>query len=115
MSAEISSLLNNQSGLYGLSGLSNDMRALLEHSDAGNERARLAIDVFCYRVKKYIGAYYAALNGADAVIFAGGIGENAPSIRAALETSCGAWPSLPVPLHVQSTYECPPESMTLHP
>jgi acetate kinase len=79
---EVSSLLNKHSGLYGLSGISNDMRTLIEHRDKGNERAGLAIDVFCYRVKKYIGAYLATLNGADAVLLTGGIGENAPSIRA---------------------------------
>ncbi len=81
-SHEISSLLNKHSGLYGLSGLTNDMRTLIEQAGEGNDRARLAIDVFCYRVKRYLGGYYAALNGADAVIFTGGIGENAPSIRA---------------------------------
>ena len=79
---EVSSLLNKHSGLYGLSGISNDMRTLIEQAGKGNERARLAIDVFCYRVKKYIGAYLAILNGADAVLFTGGIGENAPAIRA---------------------------------
>jgi acetate kinase len=79
---EVSSLLNKHSGLYGLSGISNDMRKLLEHAGQGNDRARLAIDVFCYRVKKYIGAYLATLNGADAVLFTGGIGENAPAVRA---------------------------------
>lgn len=79
---EISSLLNKHSGLYGLSGISNDMRTLIEQAGKGHERARLAIDVFCYRVKKYIGAYLATLNGADAVLFTGGIGENAPTIRA---------------------------------
>jgi acetate kinase len=79
---EVSSLLNKHSGLYGLSGISNDMRTLIEQSGQGNDRARLAIRVFCYRAKKYIGAYLATLNGADAVLFTGGIGENAPSIRA---------------------------------
>jgi acetate kinase len=79
---EVSSLLNKHSGLYGLSGISNDMRKLIEQSEKGNDRARAAIDVFCYRVKKYIGAYLATLNGADAVLFTGGIGENAPSVRA---------------------------------
>jgi len=74
-------LLNKGSGLYGISGISNDMRTLLEHAARGDERARLAIEVFCYRIRKYIGAYYAVLNGADAVIFTGGIGENAPEIR----------------------------------
>jgi acetate kinase len=62
--------------------VSNDMRALLEAEEKGHERARLAIDVFCYRLKKYIGAYVAALGGIDALAFAGGIGENAPAVRA---------------------------------
>jgi len=75
-------LLNKDSGLYGLSGISNDMRTLLDLEAQGDERARLAIEVFCYRIRKYIVAYYAVLNGADAVIFTGGIGENAPAIRA---------------------------------
>ncbi len=75
-------LLNSQAGLAGLSGISGDMRDLLEKERQGNGQAQLAIDVFCYRVKKYIGAYLAAMNGADALIFAGGIGENAPAIRA---------------------------------
>jgi acetate kinase len=76
------SLLNKGSGLYGISGISNDMRTLLEHARRGNERACLALDVFCYRIRKYIGAYYAVLDGADAIIFTGGIGENAAAIRA---------------------------------
>ena len=79
---EINSMLNKHSGLYGVSGLSNDMRTLLKHREQGNERAATAIDVFCYRVKKYFGAYLAALNGADAIVFTGGIGENAPAVRA---------------------------------
>jgi acetate kinase len=80
---EIEALLLKQSGLLGISGLTNDMRELLaearEHDD---RRARLAIDIFCYRARKYVGSYLAALGGADAVVFAGGIGENAPEIRA---------------------------------
>lgn len=80
--AEVVGLLNRQSGLLGLSGLTNDMRDLLaeieEHDD---RRAKLAVEVFCYRVRKYLGAYLAALGGADAVVFAGGIGENAPEVR----------------------------------
>jgi acetate kinase len=76
------SLLNKQSGLYGLSGLTSDMRTLLAESDNGNERARLAVDVFCYRIKHYIGRYLAVLGGADAVVFTGGIGENSPQVRA---------------------------------
>jgi acetate kinase len=80
--AEVNSLLNKHSGLLGISGLSNDMRTLLEAEASGNARARLAVDVFCYRLRKYIGAYLAVLGGADAVAFAGGIGENAAAIRA---------------------------------
>jgi acetate kinase len=80
---EVETLLNKQSGLLGISGLTNDMRALqselTEHDD---RRARLAIEIFCYRAKKYIGAYLAAMGGADAVIFTGGIGENSPVVRA---------------------------------
>jgi acetate kinase len=83
-------MLNQQSGLFGLSGLTNDMRTLLEQSDRGHDGARLAIDVFCYRAKKYIGAYLAALNGCDAVIFTGGVGENAPAVRARICESLDA-------------------------
>lgn len=80
--AEIEGMLNKQSGLLGISGLTNDMRELLEESrEHEDRRAILAVDIFCYRVTKYIGAYLAALNGADALVFAGGIGENAPSVR----------------------------------
>jgi len=71
-------MLNKSSGLLGLSGISEDMRALL--ADAG-EGARLAVEIYCHRVKKYIGAYMAVLGGADAVSFSGGVGENAPRVR----------------------------------
>lgn len=81
-SAEVNALANKHSGLLGISGLSHDMRTLLEAADQGNERARLAIDVFCYRLRKYVAAYVGALGGVDAVAFAGGIGENAAAIRA---------------------------------
>ena len=81
--AEVDTLLNKQSGLLGVSGLTHDMRDLLaEEREHGDRRARLAIEIFCYRVRKYIGAYLAAMGGADAVVFAGGIGENSPEIRA---------------------------------
>ncbi len=80
---EVDRLLNTQSGLLGISGLTNDMRELQaelkEHED---RRVRLAIEIFCYRAKKYIGEYLAAMGGADAVVFTGGIGENSPDIRA---------------------------------
>ena len=76
-------LLNKQSGLLGISGLTNDMRELLaEASEHDDRRARLAVEIFCYRVRKYIGAYLAALDGADAIVLTGGIGENSPAVRA---------------------------------
>jgi acetate kinase len=80
---EVESLLNKQSGLLGISGLTHDMRDLLDEARENQDRrALLAIQIFCYRVRKYIGAYLAALNGTDAVVFAGGIGENSAEIRA---------------------------------
>jgi len=80
---EVEALLNTQSGLLGISGLTNDMRVLLEElKDHDDRRARLAIEVFCYRARKYIGAFLACMGGADAVVFTGGIGENSPVIRA---------------------------------
>jgi acetate kinase len=83
---ELESLLNHKSGLAGLSGVSNDMRELTAAASGGNARAALAIDVFCYRIRRYIGALYAVLNGADAVVFTGGIGENRDEVRM---KSCG--------------------------
>lgn len=83
-------LLNSQAGLAGLSGISGDMRDLLEKERQGNASAQLAIEVFCYRVRKYIGAYLAAMNGADAIVFAGGIGENSPVVRARICESLDA-------------------------
>jgi len=79
--AEIVGWLNRRSGLLGVSGTSRDMRELLAARDRGNGRAALAVEVFCYRVKKQVGAYLAVLGGADALIFAGGIGEHAPEVR----------------------------------
>jgi acetate kinase len=79
--AEASALMNKHSGLLGISGVSHDMRTLLDAEAKGNERAKLAIDLFCYRLRKYIAAYVGALGGADALVFAGGIGENAPAVR----------------------------------
>ncbi len=87
---EMNALLNKHSGLLGVSGVSNDMRVLLEAEKGGHERARLAIEVFCYRLKKYIAGYVGALGGIDALAFAGGIGENAASIRARAITGLDA-------------------------
>ena len=80
--SELDTLLNKQSGLLGISGLTNDMRDLLEEEHAHQDRrARLAIEIFSIRVRKYLGAYLARMNGADAVIFTGGIGENSAELR----------------------------------
>ena len=78
---EMNALLNKHSGLLGVSGVSNDMRTLIEAEAGGDERAKLAVDVFCYRLKKYVAAYVGALGGVDGLAFAGGIGENAPVVR----------------------------------
>jgi acetate kinase len=78
---ELNTLCNKKSGLLGLSGISNDMRNIEESAHKGDERANLAIDVFCYRIKKYVGAYAAILNTVDAVVFTGGIGENSVFMR----------------------------------
>lgn len=78
---ELDELLQRRSGLLGVSGASADMRELLELERRGHAGARLAIELFCYRVRKYLGAYLAVLGGADAIVFGGGIGEHAPEIR----------------------------------
>lgn len=79
--AELREIMLCESGLKGLSGVSSDIRDLEEAALAGNERAQLALDVFAYSVKRYIGSYFAVLGGADAIVFTGGIGENAASLR----------------------------------
>jgi acetate kinase len=78
---EVIRILNKESGLLGLSGVSNDMRTITAAAAEGNERAELALDVFCYRVRKYIGSYLAALGGAHALVFSAGIGENSTEVR----------------------------------
>jgi acetate kinase len=79
---DLDRVLNKQSGLLGISGLTHDMRDLIaEAIETDDRRAKLAIEMFCYRARKYIGSYLAAMNGADAIIFTGGIGENAELIR----------------------------------
>ncbi len=80
--ADVDSLMNKRSGLLGISEGSNDMREIMEAMDNGSERHRLAFAMFCHRVRKYIGSYAAVLGGLDAVVFTGGIGENAKRVRA---------------------------------
>jgi acetate kinase len=78
---QMNTMLNKHSGLYGVAGVSSDMRELLEARTAGNERADVAFRMFCYRIKKYLAGYAAAMGGVDVVIFTGGIGENSPEVR----------------------------------
>lgn len=79
--AEVEKILNQQSGLKGIAQSTNDMREIQQEAAEGSETHQLAVDMFCYRVKKYIGAYCAALGGVDAIIFTAGIGENDAKIR----------------------------------
>ena len=78
---EVTNYLNKKSGVLGISGVSSDFRDLEEAAANGNERAQLALNAFCYRVKKYIGSYVAALGGIDCIAFTGGIGENSAKVR----------------------------------
>lgn len=78
---EVVNFLNKKCGIMGVSGFSSDLRDLTAASKEGNERATLAIEMLAYRVKKYVGSYLATLNGADAIVFTGGIGENSPLVR----------------------------------
>ena len=81
---QMENLLNKESGVYGVSGVSSDFRDIEAAIEKGNERAKVALDMFHYRVAKYIGSYASAMNGLDAVIFTAGIGENAKETRAAI-------------------------------
>jgi acetate kinase len=86
ISAEgIDTLMNKKSGLFGISGLTGDMRTILKATAGGSEKAKLALDMYCYRIKKYICSYMGVLNGADAIVFTAGVGENSPTVR---EKSC---------------------------
>lgn len=94
--AEVEGWLNERSGLLGLAGGSGDVRDLLAR-EADDPRARLALDVFCHRARKYLGAYLAALDGADAVVFTGGVGTHQPEIRRRIAAGFG-WAGLALDL-----------------
>jgi acetate kinase len=85
----LNTLLNKHSGMLGLTGISSDMREIHEAADNGNERAKQAIDIYCYKISKYIGAYAAAMGGVDVILFTGGIGENAFYVREAVCADLG--------------------------
>jgi acetate kinase len=78
----ITAMLNKKSGLLGISGISSDMRDIHKAADAGNERAKLALQMYSYRIRKYIGTYAASMNGVDAIVYTAGVGENDPEVRA---------------------------------
>ena len=77
----MSNLLNKKSGLLGVSGISSDMREIFQANQDGNERAKLAFEMYCYRVRKYVGSYAAAMNGCDIIVFTAGVGENQADMR----------------------------------
>jgi acetate kinase len=81
----LNALMNKKSGLYGISGLSGDMRTIVKAIASGSDRAKLALEMYCYRIKKYISSYMGVLNGADGIVFTAGVGENSPTVR---EKSC---------------------------
>jgi len=94
---EIEKLLNSRSGLKGICGV-NDMRQIQQKAEAGDERAMLALDMFCYRVRKYIGSYSEVLNKTDAIVFTGGIGENSAAVR---ERTCSGLKNLGISIDLK--------------
>jgi len=96
---QVNDVINKKSGVFGISGISSDMRDLEDAAASGNERARLALDMYYYRVKKYIGSYAAAMDGVDLIIFTGGIGENDSTLR---EKVCGALDFMGVEFDVEA-------------
>jgi len=104
---DIDDLINKKSGLLGISGIGNDMRDIEDSAQAGNERARLALEIFCYRARKYIGAYAAAMGGLDAVVFTAGIGEHSPGIRARM---CDGLEFLGIKVDAEKNKNCQGES-----
>ena len=81
---EVNSMLNKHSGLQAISGISSDMREIVEAMEAGDKNAKLAFEMYAYRLRKYIGAYAAAMNGVDAIVFTAGVGENSSVLRKAV-------------------------------
>jgi acetate kinase len=88
-SASVSTLFNKHSGILGVSGISSDMRDIEHAISDGNERAKLALDMYEYRIKKYLGSYAAALGGVDVIVFTGGVGENMSQMRESVCSGLG--------------------------
>ena len=106
----IDDMLNHESGLKGLCG-SNDMRELLAAKEQGSKEMALAFDIYCYRLKKYIGAYFAALGRIDALIFTGGIGENAAPVR---EHACQGLAGLGITINSEKNNQRKERIMEIH-
>ncbi|MBN1823291.1 MAG: acetate kinase [Endomicrobiales bacterium] len=106
----LNSLLNKKSGLAGVSGISADMRTLLTASAEGNQKAKLAIEIYCYRIKKYIASYMGVLEGTDAVVFTAGVGENSPTIRS---KSCQGLDSLGIKIDEEANRKVGSEDRTI--
>jgi len=101
---QLDTILNKESGLKGISGISSDMREILSACKEGNERAILAFDIYVHRLRSFIGAMLATLHGADAIVFAGGVGEHAPTVRAA---ACEAFAFLGLKLDPEKNAQSP--------
>ncbi|MBD3883134.1 acetate kinase [Phormidium tenue FACHB-886] len=101
---QLDTMLNRKSGLLGVSGVSNDMRRVMEAIEQGNERAQLALDVYIHRLRSGIGAMIATLGGLDALVFTAGVGENAPNVRAA---ACEAFAYMGLQLDLQKNANHP--------
>jgi acetate kinase len=109
--AQADKLMNKESGILGLSGVSNDLREVIAQAEAGHERARLALDVFAYSIQKYIGAYHAAVGGAQALVFTAGIGEKSPYLR---EKICRGLKGLGVRLDARKNRSAISKEMSIH-
>jgi acetate kinase len=108
---EVEEALNHRSGLLGVSGISGDMREVLAAVRAGNERARLAVNVYAHRVRQAIGALTVTIGGIDALVFTAGVGENSPEIRAAV---CGGLECLGLELDASANTERRPDADVAH-
>lgn len=110
--AEVEDLLNRRSGILGISGISNDVKTVLEAAKGGDDRASLALEIFAYRVKKYIGAYLAILEGLDCLVFTAGIGERSPDLRRMI---CNDLGHLGIRLDPDLNRRCVGEEMVISP
>jgi acetate kinase len=105
--AELETILNRESGLLGVSGISADMRQVLAAATGGNQQARLALDIYAHRVRQSIGAFAVTMGGIDAVVFTAGVGEHAAQVRASI---CAGLECLGLQLDAKINAECVPDS-----